>query len=141
MSAQPHKDLPQRFRTCIEQYEQVKARIGQVGFICEGSLTERRLPCGKKNCGCRTDPRRRHGPYYQLSWKEKGKTVSRYLPPEQAQLYREWIDNRRTLAALVKEMQALSRKAADYLLKRQSPSAEPGRPGEGPQSSRKESAR
>src|SRR5205807_9499055 len=31
---------------------------------------------------CATDRASQHGPYYQLSWKEKGKTVSRRLPAE-----------------------------------------------------------
>lgn len=105
-----------RLSACWKEYEQVKTRIKEVGFICKGSLAERRLPCGNPNCHCHKDRKKLHGPYYQLSWKEKGKTVSRYLSSEEAHLYREWIDNRRRLAAIKNEMLAISRQARGYIL-------------------------
>lgn len=116
MRKQEKEDFQKRLLACWKEYEQVKARIKEVGFICEGSLVERRLPCGNPNCHCHKDRKNLHGPYYQLSWKEKGKTVSRYLSPEEACLYREWIDNRRRLAAIKNEMLAISRRARGCLL-------------------------
>ena len=55
-------------------------------------------------------------PYYQLSWKEKGESVSRFLSPEELGLYREWIDNRRKLMAIADKMHDISQKARDCLL-------------------------
>src|SRR5256884_2696708 len=54
------------------------------------------------NCACATDRASQHGPYYQLSWKEKGKTVSRRLPAEHATLYRQWIANRQRLQSIIR---------------------------------------
>ncbi len=108
--------LQRRLQACRKEYRRIKARIRQVGFICEGSLVERWTQCGKPNCRCRSDPKQRHGPYFQLSWKEKGKTVVRRLTPEHAQLYRQWIDNRRLLESIVDEMQAVSRRAGQCML-------------------------
>jgi len=110
---------------CRRDYDALKAQLAEVGFICEGSLVQLYTSCGNPNCRC-TDPMRRHGPYYQLSWKEAGKTVSRRLSAEEAQLYREWISNRRRLESVVKQMQGLSRRAGEYLL------ADMGRPFHGP---------
>ena len=56
----------------------------------------------RPSCRC-ADPSQRHGPYYQLSWKEAGKTVSRLLSAEEAALYKEWIDNRRHLESVLQE--------------------------------------
>jgi hypothetical protein len=109
------KDTQQRLRALRKEYERTKARIRQVGFISQGSLIRRRLPCGNPNCRCHKSPEKLHGPYDQLSWKDKGKTVSRFLSPQHARLYRQWIDNRRTLTAIIDEMQAISRKAADCI--------------------------
>jgi hypothetical protein len=100
---------------CRSDYQALKTRLAQVGFICEGSLVERYMPCGKTNCRC-IDPKRRHGPYWQLSWKEAGKTVSRRLSADEARLYREWIDNRRLLESVIEEMTVLSRRAGEHLL-------------------------
>ncbi|MGH9185116.1 MAG: DUF6788 family protein [Acidimicrobiales bacterium] len=95
-------------------YDAVKARVAEIGFVCEGSLVERYTTCNKPGCRC-ADPARRHGPYWQLSWKEGGRTVSRLLPAEEAALYREWIANRRRLEALLAEMRRLSRQATEHL--------------------------
>lgn len=111
----PRQELQRRLRQCERDYARIKAQIRDVGFICEGSLVERWMPCGKPNCRC-SDPNQRHGPYYQLSWKQAGKTMSRRLSPEHARLYQEWITNRRQLEALVKQMRDISRTARQHLL-------------------------
>ena len=61
---------PERLR---RDYQAVKARLTEVGFTCEGSLTELYTSCGNPNCRC-ADPEHRHGPYWQLTWKEQGGT-------------------------------------------------------------------
>jgi len=35
--------------------------------------------CGKASCACHRDPKRKHGPYYYLSYKEGGKSRYKYL--------------------------------------------------------------
>lgn len=85
-----------------------------MGFVFKGSITLRRLSCGQPNCRCR-NPKTRHGPYYQISWKQHAKTVSRILPARIVPLYREWISNARNLAAILEQMQEVSRKAADSI--------------------------
>lgn len=74
------------------------------------------MQCGKPNCACANDRASRHGPYFQLSWKEKGKTVSRRLIPEHAALYRQWVANRQRLQSIIQKMQQVSRKARGHLL-------------------------
>ncbi len=51
-----------------------------------GSVSERSMKCGRKECRCHQDPQARHGPYYSLTRAEGGKTRSRYLSAEQAVL-------------------------------------------------------
>ena len=77
---------------------------------------QRRLSCGNPHCLCSRDPTKLHGPYYQLSWKEQGKSVSRFLSPEELGLYRQWIDNRRKLVAITDKMHDISEEARDCLL-------------------------
>lgn len=108
-------ELQSRLESARADYEAAKARLAEVGFIAEGSLVERYMPCGKPTCRC-VDPKWLHGPYYQLSWKQAGKTVSRRLSAEEARIYREWIDNRRALDAVIAEMKAISQDASEYLL-------------------------
>lgn len=109
-----NKHLQQQLQAYRRQFEQVRAGLQGVGFIFKGSITLRRLSCGQPNCRCR-NPKTRHGPYYQISWKKNAKTVSRILPARIVPLYREWISNARKLAAILEQMQEVSRKAADSI--------------------------
>jgi predicted transcriptional regulator len=106
--------LQQRLDAYRKEYEQVRARLQEVGFIFKGSITLRRLSCGHPNCRCR-DSKKRHGPYYQISWKQKAKTVSRFLPAHIVPLYREWIANAARLTLILRELQEISHKAADSI--------------------------
>lgn len=94
------------------EYAQVRAELAHLGYILQGSIIERRIPCGKALCACTTDPQAWHGPYIQWSRKTHGRTVSTYLTPEQAVICRQWIDNNRKLEATLTRMRNLSRRIA-----------------------------
>ena len=116
MGKQGDNDLQRKLRSYVKQYREVKQRIQEVGFICPGSLVERRVTCGNPKCPCSRDPEKLHGPYYQLSWKEKGKSVSRFLSSEEAALYREWINNRHRLTSIINKMHDVSQQVRDLML-------------------------
>lgn len=123
--------LKRRLERVSRDYEAAKTRLTEVGFICEGSLAELYTSCGNPNCRC-ADPDQRHGPYWQLTWKEAGKTITRRLSADDAQLYRQWIANRRQLEAVLEQMRDLSRQADEYIL------AAKDRPFHGPQRPRRQ---
>jgi len=109
----PHAEV----RACAQRYRELTARLAGIGFIWHGSLQKRMLTCGKERCACRTDPKARHGPYAYWTSKEAQKTVSRLLSLDEAELYEEWINNRRELERVVRQMYRLSRRAAKAELK------------------------
>jgi hypothetical protein len=123
-------ELKRRLERISADYEAAKDKLAEVGFTCEGSLIERYTTCNNPNCRC-SDPDQRHGPYWQLSWKQAGKTVSKLLSPEDAALYQEWIANRRRLDTALEEMRDLSRQAGEQIL------ASKGRPFHGPERPRR----
>jgi hypothetical protein len=95
------------------------AQLADIGFISSGSVVRYSSPCGRPNCRCHADPPQLHGPYWQWSYRPTGgKTVTRKLDDRQAQLYQEWIANRRRLLAVVAEMEEVSHQAAEILLAR-----------------------
>ena len=57
-----------------------------------GSVSERSMKCGRRQCRCQQDPQARHGPYYSLTRAGGGKTRSRYLSAEQAAVAREQVE-------------------------------------------------
>jgi hypothetical protein len=98
------------------RHQALAARLGQIGFAVSGSLTRRYTSCGKPGCRCQASPAQPHGPYYQLTRKVAGKTVTTRLTAGQAARYAEWIANQRELRRLIAEMEQVSRQAAELIL-------------------------
>ena len=97
------------------RYRELKDQLRDLGFVIAGTLTQRWTTCGKATCRCKADPPRRHGPYIEYTRKVAGKTTGRRLTPEQAEQYRAWIANRRTLDQIIADMDKLSHQAARLL--------------------------
>lgn len=109
--------MPSRLETYERKYRALAAELAGIGFISPGSLVLRETSCGKPGCRCQADPPRRHGPYYQWSRAIAGKTISRRLDEREADLYRDWIANRRHLDRIVTEMEKISATAGEILLR------------------------
>ena len=97
------------------RYRDLKNRLRDLGFAIAGTVGERYTVCGVAGCRCQADPPQRHGPYYQYSRKVTGKTVSRRLTAEQADQYRQWIANRRTLDEITAAIDEISHRAVELL--------------------------
>jgi hypothetical protein len=95
------------------EYENLKRELGRIGYICDGSIARYRVSCGRSYCGCRRDPKRRHGPYTYWTRKVRGRTDSRNLPKSLVPLYREGIRNHRRLRRTIEKMRELSLLAFD----------------------------
>ena len=81
-----------------------------------GSVSERSMKCGRKECRCQDDPLARHGPYYSLTRAEGGKTQSRYLTAAQAALAREQLEAGQQFRRHVEAHWQACEKGADALL-------------------------
>ena len=111
----------------VRRYRALAARLSELGFISPGSLVRRYTYCGKPGCRCQASPPQPHGPYYQLTRKLAGKTVTTRLTASQAARYAEWISNQRELHRVLGEMQDISRQAAELILgKTPEPDKTPG---------------
>jgi hypothetical protein len=106
-----------RLETYEAKYRALADQLAEIGFVSPGSLVARETSCGKSGCRCQANPPQRHGPYFQWSRAVNGKTVSRRLNPAQADLYRTWIANRKRLEEIVTEMEELSARAGEILLR------------------------
>lgn len=106
-----------RLETYERRYRALAAQLTGIGFISPGSLVVRETSCGKHGCRCQADPPRRHGPYHQWSRAVAGKTVSRRLTEPEADLYRQWIANRRHLEQIITEMEKISAAAGEIFLR------------------------
>jgi len=67
------------------------------------------MKCGKAQCACASDPSKRHGPYFELTYKANGKTVNVKLSPEAAPLYTAAAKQYRKLKTLLNRLDKLSK--------------------------------
>jgi len=76
------------------RYRQLRAQLGQIGFLSQGSVFQRRPT--------------QQGSRYVWTRKVKAKTVTVALSPEQYEWLRHAVANQRKLERLVRQMQQLS---------------------------------
>ena len=100
-----------------ERYNVLKQSIAEIGPIRRGSVMRRLMPCGRAGCRCQATPPKLHGPYYDWTRKVKGKTVTVRLTKEEADLLREWIANGRKLNKIVAQMEKVSLRVTERMLR------------------------
>jgi hypothetical protein len=71
---------------------QLATELADAKPMRRGSLSDRMVKCGKPGCACAQDPKARHGPYFSFTHPVGGKTQSRFLTAEEADLVRQQID-------------------------------------------------
>lgn len=120
----PRQDLDARLETFENERRRLTAQLANIGYVWHGSVCRSMLTCGSAGCRCHSDPKARHGPYAYWSTKVAGKTVSRCLTPAEANLYEEWIENRRQIERIVQALKVLSAKVAPLLLKKRALTAD-----------------
>ncbi|HTP29939.1 MAG TPA: DUF6788 family protein [Anaeromyxobacteraceae bacterium] len=94
-----------------EQYRELTASLGQLGYFCKGTVLSRTLKCGRATCPCANDPKKRHGPYFEWTYKVAGKTVHHRLSAQEAKIYEDGAAEYRRLKLLLRRMEDISRSA------------------------------
>lgn len=107
----------QRLAGYQRRYRELAAELADLGYIAAGSITQRSTRCGTPSCRCHADPPQLHGPYWQWTAKVNGKTVTRRLSAEEAELYQEWIANDRRMRRVIQQMRQVAEKAGKVLVK------------------------
>ena len=99
------------------RYNRLRQSLAKIGYACKGSLATHSMPCGRSGCRCNKGRRHWHGPYFDWSWKVRGKSKAVRLTPKQGKLMRRYVQNDRKLRRIVAEMRTLSLKVVQAQLK------------------------
>src|SRR5271169_3648832 len=99
------------------RFRQARQELHQLGYFLKGTVLKRMMKCGHPNCACHRDASHRHGPYFEWTYKVKGKTVNVKLTPQTAPLYQAATRQNRKLKAVLARMERLSRTALARLAK------------------------
>jgi hypothetical protein len=99
------------------RFRQARQELHQLGYFLKGTVLKRMMKCGHPNCACQRDAARRHGPYFEWTYKVKGKTVNVKLSPQAAPLYQAATKQHRKLKTTLTRLELLSRTALAKLAK------------------------
>jgi hypothetical protein len=64
----------------IQRFLELRRDLAQIEYFCKGTVLKRMMKCGKAQCACASDATKRHGPYFELTYKAAGKTVNGITP-------------------------------------------------------------
>ena len=92
-----------------QRFLEFRRGLEQIEYFCKGTVLKRMMKCGKARCACASDPTKRHGPYFELTYKAKGKTVNVKLSPKAAPLYQAAARQYRKLKTLLNRLDKLSK--------------------------------
>ncbi len=109
--------MKKEIRVLESQIERIKGELGGLGDLRPGSLSEQYNVCGNPNCRCKTDPSKRHGPYYQLSFTRKGRSGTKFVKKPQLPTVKKQLQNFARLRKLVDRWIELSSELCQLRLK------------------------
>jgi hypothetical protein len=101
----PSTAIPDRY---AQRFQALKQEFQQLEYFCKGTLLKRMMKCGKAQCACRNDPAKRHGPYFEWTYKANGKTVNVKLTRDVMPLFRAAAHQYRKLNSLLDRLERLS---------------------------------
>jgi len=100
--------LQQSLERHAQRFGELRRDFEHLEYFCKGTVLKRMMKCGKAHCACASDPTKRHGPYFELTYKASGKTVNVRLSPQAAPLYRAASQQYRKLKILFNRLEKLS---------------------------------
>jgi type II secretory pathway component PulJ len=100
-----------------QRFRQARQELHELDYFLKGTVLKRMMKCGQPQCACHRDPSQRHGPYFEWTYKVKGKTVNVKLSPLAAPLYQAATKQNRKLKAALARLERLSRTVLARLAK------------------------
>jgi hypothetical protein len=98
-------------KTAAQRFLEMRPELQRLELFCKGTVLARRMKCGQPRCPCHTDPNKRHGPYWEWTYKAAAKTVNVRLSPAAGPLYKAASQQCRKLKSLLNRLEKLSRTA------------------------------
>ena len=117
MSGTRHLEQRAILERHAQRFGELKRDLAKLEYFCRGTVLKRMMKCGKAYCACASDPTKRHGPYYEITYKANGKTVNVKLSAEAAPFYKAASQQYRKLKTSLKRLEKLSQTILRYQAK------------------------
>src|ERR1039458_432478 len=83
------------------RFHPVRQELPQLDYFINGTVLQRMIKCAHPQGACHRDPSRRHGPYFEWTYKVQGKPVNVKLSSQAAPLYQAATKHNRKLNAML----------------------------------------
>jgi hypothetical protein len=103
--------MPPSRKRAAQRFLEIKEELQRLELFCKGTVLARQMKCGQPRCPCHADPNKRHGPYWEWTYKAAAKTVNVRLGPAAGPLYKAASQQYRKLKRLLNRLEKLSRTA------------------------------
>jgi len=65
-----------RIAADAQRFQELKVDLAGIGYFSKGTVLACMIKCENRNALAGADPNKRHGPYFEWTYKEQGKTVN-----------------------------------------------------------------
>jgi len=103
--------MPKPRKSPAQRFAELRQELQKLEYFCKGTVLARKMKCGQPSCACRSLPAKRHGPYWEWTFKAQAKTVNVRLSPAAGPLYKAASLQHRKLKSLLRRLETLSRTA------------------------------
>ena len=124
--------MPKPRKSPTQRFVELRQELQTLEYFCKGTVLARKMKCGQPGCACHTDPIKRHGPYWEWTYKAKTKTVNVRLSPAAGPLYKAASQQSRKLKSLLSRLEKASRNALLALAKEAEAASKAGRQNRSP---------
>jgi hypothetical protein len=100
-----------------QRFHELMRQLTQLEYLAKGTVLVRMMKCGKPQCACHSEPSKRHGPYYEWTYKSAGRTVNVRLTSASAPIYQHAVAQYKKLKVILDRLEKLSRQALVRLAK------------------------
>lgn len=101
----PRTAIQTKIAADLQRFEELKAALTQIEYFSKGTVLARMVKCGRPKCPCGVNPEKRHGPYFEWTYKENGKTVNVRLTAEAAPIFQSAAKQYRTLKSTLARLE------------------------------------
>lgn len=113
---------PERTRQQAQaKMEEIKSQMVELDYVASGTLLARMIKCGKPTCRCAQHPDQRHGPYFDWTFRRKGRMEHQRVTGEQAPMLRAAIENYRYVLKLLRAWEHETRRIIEAENSRKAP--------------------
>ena len=91
-----------------ERKKRVVAGLPSLGEVVRGTFITVYLECTRPQCRCHTNKKRRHGPYYRVSYGQGTRVHHIYVPLAWKEKAQEWTENYRRVWKGIEKVSVLN---------------------------------